>query len=144
VSRASTSTEVPHRKLDALKIAKAAAEDYRFLTGKPPTRSENKGRFPGFLAAIFTALGIPDSVDNWARQACEWWEGDRVRENQADIEKLLLQPPPRNLDDGAVALPQSWWQLLPCSPVGFGGISRRRRSYFSSINLCRSIGIATI
>jgi hypothetical protein len=111
VSRASTSTEVPHRKLDALKIAKAAAEDYRFLTGKPPTRSENKGRFPGFLAAIFTALGIPDSVDNWARQACEWWEGDRVRENQADIEKLLLQPPPRNLDDGAVALPQSWWQL---------------------------------
>ena len=55
-----------------VEIAKEAARDYNFITGKPPTRSKNRDGYPVFLAAIFAVLNKKnDSADNWARQACE-------------------------------------------------------------------------
>ena len=85
----------PHRKLDALQIAKAAARDYNFLTRTMPNRSENRGGFPDFLAAILTALERHESVENLARQACEWWNSDdRVRDDQAEFDKLMANPLP--------------------------------------------------
>jgi hypothetical protein len=42
----------PVRKLHALEIVKAFAEDYRFLTHKAASRSTNTGGFPDFLKAI--------------------------------------------------------------------------------------------
>ncbi len=82
------------RKSDALEIAKAAAKDYRFLTGKAPDRSKNKNGFPDFLAAIFKALDRRgDSVENLARKACEWWKKDRPLEDEAYLEKLGLTIP---------------------------------------------------
>jgi hypothetical protein len=60
----------PVRKLHALETAKAAAEDYQFLTRETPSRSKNKGGFLDFLSSIFKALGIEGvSVDNVSKQA---------------------------------------------------------------------------
>jgi hypothetical protein len=82
------------RKSDALETAKAAARDYNFLTCLAPNRSKNKDGFLDFLAAIFKALNrLNDSVDNLAKQACEWWRNDCAREDRAELEKLLANPP---------------------------------------------------
>jgi hypothetical protein len=104
--------------VDALAIAKAAAKDYRSLTGLRPRRSKDT-IFVDFLAAIFKALGRRyDSVDNFAKKAIKWLENDSVRdelwdyvskEDEDAIRKWTTNRPP-NLDDGPVALPQSWWQ----------------------------------
>jgi hypothetical protein len=82
----------PDRKVDALQIAKAAADDYPYLTGNAPERSRNKPAFPDFLAAIFKALNRRyDSVENLAKQAGQWWKKDRPREDAADLQKWLAR-----------------------------------------------------
>jgi hypothetical protein len=81
------------RKVDALEIAKAAAKHYHFLTGKPPSRSKNRGSFPDFLSAIFEALDRhDDSVENLAKQASDWRHKGRPLEDQAYLEKLMTTP----------------------------------------------------
>jgi hypothetical protein len=98
------------QKADALEIAKAAATDYLDLTGRIAKRSYKDSSFVDFLAAIFKALGKRyDSPDTFARQAIKWLKNDSVREDEDAIRKWMTNPPP-NLEDGPVALPQSWWQ----------------------------------
>jgi hypothetical protein len=84
----------PHQKRTALAIAKAAVSDYYSLTLETPERSKNG--FPVFLAAIFKALDRRhDSVESFAREACEWWESDApAREDKDWLEKLPSPPPP--------------------------------------------------
>ncbi len=51
-----------------LKIAKAAWEDYKELTGKPFSRTRNAGGgYPAFLQKILAALGRTDSAENLAK-----------------------------------------------------------------------------
>jgi hypothetical protein len=85
----------PDQKWDAREIAKEAARDYKFLTGNPPTRSENRDGFPVFLTAIFGALGKRnDSVESFAREACEWWNRrEPCSDDLTAIEKILANAP---------------------------------------------------
>lgn len=69
VPEESTDREGPKFREQPRKIAALAAQCFYRLTGRPPTRSKNRGEFPDFLAELFKVFRVEASVELHAREA---------------------------------------------------------------------------
>jgi hypothetical protein len=64
----------PAGRAAVLKIARAAADDYAAITGKPPRRGEKRGGFVPFLEALFEALVLEERPGSYAQAAVRGWK----------------------------------------------------------------------